>query len=74
MIIVIIIVYFIGAVITAAIIGLHNPYGIESEDVFISAIWPITVPMFLIFAFYLMCVKCTINVILKIRKKLKLST
>ena len=62
--------YFIGAVITAAIIELQNPYGIEQEDLFISAIWPISVPIFLIIALYLMCVKHTMNVIIKIKKKL----
>ena len=66
----IIIIYFIGAVITASIIGLHDPYGIEAEDLFISAVWPISVPTFLIIAFYLMCVKHTMNAIIKIKKKL----
>ena len=61
--------YFIGAVITAAIIELQNPYGIEAEDLFISAIWPVSVPIFLIIALYLTCVKHTINIITKIKKK-----
>ena len=70
MVIAIIIVYFIGAVITAAIIGLQNSYEIEAEEVFISLIWPISVPIFLIIIFYLMCVKQTMNIIIKIKKKL----
>ena len=71
MVIAIIIIYFIGAVITAAVIGLQDPYGIEAEEIFISIVWPISVPIFLILTFYLMCVKCTINMIIKIKKKLK---